>query len=163
VLELAAAKAGWATPLPAGHARGIALQESFGTVVAEVVEISRGPKGLHIERVTAAVDCGIAVNPNIIAMQVESAVAYGLSAALFGQITLKAGAPQESNFNGYPVLRMNEMPPVEVHTVPSTNKPTGVGEPGLPPLAPALCNALRALTGKPVRSLPLAAAGIHFS
>jgi isoquinoline 1-oxidoreductase beta subunit len=162
VLELAAAKAGWGTPLPAGHARGMAVQESFGTVVAEVVELSRGPKGLHIERVTAAVDCGIAVNPNIIAMQVESAVAFGLSAALFGQITLKAGAPQESNFNGYPVLRMNQMPQVDVHIVPSTNKPTGIGEPGVPPLAPALCNALFALTGKPARSLPLAAAGIHF-
>jgi isoquinoline 1-oxidoreductase subunit beta len=163
VLELAAAKAGWATPLPAGHARGIALHESFNTVVAEVVEVSRGPKGLHIERVTAAVDCGIAINPNIIAMQVESGVAFGLSAALFGSITLKAGAPQESNFDGYPVVRMNQMPPVEVHIVPSTNKPTGIGEPAVPPLAPALCNALYALTGKPVRSLPLAAAGIRFS
>jgi isoquinoline 1-oxidoreductase beta subunit len=162
VLELAAAKAGWDTPLPAGHARGIALHESFNSVVAEVVEISRSAKGLHIERVTAAVDCGTAINPNIIAMQVESSVAFGLSAALFGNLTIKAGAPQESNFNGYPVLRLNQMPAVDVHIVPSTNKPTGIGEPAVPPVAPALCNALRVLTGKPVHSLPLSAQGMRF-
>jgi isoquinoline 1-oxidoreductase beta subunit len=162
VLELAAEKAGWSGPLPAGHARGIAVHESFNTVVAEVVEISRGPKGLHIERVVAAVDCGLAINPNIVAMQVESSICYGLSAALAGEIPIQGGEPQVSNFNGYPVVRMNQMPLVEVHILPSTNKPTGIGEPALPPLAPALCNALLALTGKPVRSLPLSTQGIHF-
>jgi isoquinoline 1-oxidoreductase beta subunit len=162
VLELAAQKGGWGSALPPGHARGIAVHESFNTVVAEVVEISRGPKGLHIERVVAAVDCGLAVNPNIVAMQVESSICYGLSAALAGEIPIEGGAAQVSNFNGYPVVRMNQMPLVEVHILPSANKPTGIGEPGLPPLAPALCNALLALTGKPVRSLPLSAQGIHF-
>ncbi|MFM2289813.1 MAG: isoquinoline 1-oxidoreductase, beta subunit [Pseudomonadota bacterium] len=167
VLELAASKAGWGDKLPAGHARGLAVAESFNSYVAHVVEISRkGPakdNRFHIERVTSAVDCGVAVNPNIIAMQVESAVCFGLSAALLGKITLEAGAVQESNFNGYPVLRMNEMPTVDVHIVPSTERPTGIGEPGVPPIAPALCNALFALTGQRQRSLPLSAHGIEFS
>ena len=160
VLELAAAKAGWGRKLPGGHAHGLAVAESFNSYVAHVVEISRRGKGYHIERVTSAVDCGLAVNPNIIAMQVESAVCFGLSAALKGQITLKAGAVQQSNFHDYMVLRINEMPPVDVHIVPSTENPTGIGEPGVPPIAPALCNALLALTGKPVRTLPLQ--GVEF-
>jgi len=167
VLELAASKAGWGTKLPAGHARGLAVAESFNSYVAHVVEVSAKGEGkdrrFHIERVTSAVDCGVAVNPNIIAMQVESAVCYGLSAALLGQITIEAGAVKESNFNTYPVLRMAGMPPVDVHIVPSTEKPTGIGEPGLPPIAPALCNALFALTGQPQRALPLAAHGVEFS
>jgi len=167
VLELAAGKAGWGTKLPAGHARGLAVAESFNSYVAHVVEVSAKGEGkdrrFHIERVTSAVDCGVAVNPNIIAMQVESAVCYGLSAALLGQITIEAGAVKESNFNTYPVLRMAGMPPVDVHIVPSTEKPTGIGEPGLPPIAPALCNALFALTGQPQRALPLAAHGVEFS
>ncbi|MDE2219781.1 MAG: xanthine dehydrogenase family protein molybdopterin-binding subunit, partial [Gammaproteobacteria bacterium] len=154
VLELAAARAGWDKQLPSDHARGLAVAESFNSYVAHVVEISRRGKGYHIERVTSAVDCGLAINPNIIAMQVESAVCFGLSAALKGQITLKAGAVQQSNFHDYTVLRINEMPPVDVHIVPSTENPTGIGEPGVPPIAPALCNALLALTGKPVRALP---------
>jgi len=169
VLELAASKAGWGTKLPAGHARGLAVAESFGSYVAHVVEVSRKgkPQGtgetFHIERVTSAVDCGVALNPNIIAMQVESAVCFGLSAALMGQITLEAGAVKESNFDAYPVLRMSGMPPVDVHIVPSAEKPTGIGEPGVPPIAPALCNALFALTGQPQRSLPLSAHGVEFS
>jgi isoquinoline 1-oxidoreductase subunit beta len=161
VLELAAAKANWGGKLPAGHARGLAVAESFNSYVAHVVEVSRRGKAFHIERVVSAVDCGLAINPNIIAMQVESAVCFGLSAALKGQITLQAGAVQQSNFNDYAVLRMNEMPPVEVHIVASTEKPSGIGEPGVPPIAPALCNALQALTGKPVRSLPLQ--GVEFA
>jgi isoquinoline 1-oxidoreductase beta subunit len=162
VLELAASKAGWDSPLPKNHARGIAVHESFNSVVAEVVEISRAEGGYRIERVVCAVDCGLAVNPNIVAMQMESGIAYGLSAALMGAITLKDGLVEQSNFHQYLPLRMNQMPPIEVHIVASTDKPTGVGEPGVPPIAPALCNALRALTGEPQRSLPLASRNLKF-
>lgn len=160
VLELAARKAGWGRPLAKGRARGIAVHESFHTFVAQVVEVSQGKDGFHIERVVCAVDCGIAVNPNIIAMQMESGIGFGLSAALTGAITLKEGVVEQSNFHDYPVLRIGEMPRIEVHIVPSGEKPTGVGEPGTPVIAPALVNALYALTGKPVRSLPLSASGI---
>jgi isoquinoline 1-oxidoreductase beta subunit len=155
VLNLAAEKAGWGTPLPAGHARGIAVHESFNTYVAEVAEVSveRGKPVVH--RVVCAVDCGIAVNPDVIAMQMESAVAYGLSAALHGEITLKEGRVVQGNFDTYMPLRLNEMPVVEVHIVPSGEPPTGVGEPGTPPIAPAVANALFKLTGKPVRTLPI--------
>ena len=156
VLEAAAARAGWGKPLPAGRARGIAVHESFNTFVAQAVEISRK----KIERVVCAVDCGVAVNPNIIAMQMESGIGYGLSAALRGAITLKEGMVEQSNFHDYPVVRMNEMPRIETVIVPSTEKPTGVGEPATPVIAPALANALLALNGKPVRALPLSAQGI---
>lgn len=160
VLELAAAKAGWGKPLPKDRARGIAVHESFHTYVAQVVEVSRSKDGIHIERVVCAVDCGIAVNPDIIVMQMESGIGYGLSAALGDAITLKDGVVEQSNFHDYAVLRINQMPRIDVHIVPSTGKPTGVGEPGTPVIAPALANAILALTGKPVRSLPLAAQGI---
>ena len=158
VLEMAAQKAGWGKPLAAGRARGIAVHESFNTFVAQVVEISNK----KIERIVCAVDCGVAVNPNIIAMQMESGIGFGLSAALNGAITLKGGIVEQSNFNDYPVLRMNEMPRIEVHIVPSNEKPTGVGEPGTPVIAPALANAILALQGKPVRALPLSARGLSF-
>jgi isoquinoline 1-oxidoreductase subunit beta len=154
VLELAAEKAGWGTPLPAGRARGIAVRDSFGTYVAEVVEVSLEDGAPRVHRVVAAIDCGIAVNPGIIERQVASAVMYGLSAALHGKITVKDGAIEQGNFNDYPVVRLNEAPTVEVHIVPSTENPGGVGEPGLPPLAPAIGNALFVLTGKRLRSLP---------
>ena len=163
VLEAAAQRAGWGKPLPAGRARGIAVHESFNTYVAQVVEVSRGPKSLKIERVTCAVDCGIAVNPNIVAMQMESGIGYGLSAALTGAITLKDGLVEQSNFHDYPILRMNEMPRIETVIVPSKEKPTGVGEPATPVIAPALANALLALDGKPIRALPLSAQGISFA
>jgi isoquinoline 1-oxidoreductase beta subunit len=159
VLELAAQKAGWGKPLAPGRARGIAVHESFNTFVAQVVEIS----GKRIERVVCAVDCGVAVNPNIIAMQMESGIGYGLSAALSGAITLKEGRVEQSNFNDYPVLRMNQMPRVEVHIVASNEKPSGVGEPGTPVIAPALANAILALQGKPMRALPLSAQGFSFA
>jgi isoquinoline 1-oxidoreductase beta subunit len=159
VLELAAAKAGWGKPLPAGRARGIAVHESFNTFVAQVVEISKN----RIERVVCAVDCGVAVNPNIIAMQMESGIGFGLSAALSGAITLKDGVVEQSNFHDYPVLRMNEMPRIETYIVPSTEKPSGVGEPGTPVIAPALANAILALQGKPMRALPLSAQGVSFA
>jgi isoquinoline 1-oxidoreductase subunit beta len=158
VLEAAAKRAGWGKPLPAGRARGIAVHESFNTYVAQVVEVS----AKKIERVVCAVDCGIAVNPNIIAMQMESGIGYGLSAALTGAITLKEGMVEQSNFHDYTVLRINEMPRIDTVIVPSKEKPTGVGEPATPVIAPALANALLALNGKPIRALPLSAQGISF-
>jgi len=162
VLELAAKQAGWGKPLPKDHARGIAVHESFNTVVAQVVEVSRRKDAVHIERVVCAVDCGVAVNPHIVAMQMESGIGYGLSAALSGAITLKDGMVEQSNFHDYTVLRMPQMPRIEVHIVPSTDKPTGVGEPATPVIAPALANALLALQGRPLRTLPLSGAGITF-
>ncbi|MEO8309457.1 MAG: xanthine dehydrogenase family protein molybdopterin-binding subunit [Pseudomonadota bacterium] len=160
VLNLAAEKAGWGKPLPAGTARGVALHESFNSLVAEVVEVSRKGKNFKVDKVVCAVDCGIAVNPNVIAMQMESGIAYGLAAAISGAVTLKDGVVQQSNFHNYQVLRINQMPKVEVHILPSTNKPTGVGEPGTPPIAPAVANALAVLTGKTVHDLPFSNAGI---
>jgi len=162
-LELAAKQAGWGKPLPKDRARGIAVHESFNTAVAQVVEISRRKDAFHIDRVVCAVDCGVAVNPHIVAMQMESGIGYGLSAALTGAITLKEGVVEQSNFHDYPVLRMNQAPRIEVHIVPSSAKPTGVGEPGTPVVAPALANALLALNGQPVRALPLAGQGISFA
>lgn len=158
VLELAASKAGWGGPLPKGRARGIAVCESFGSYVAEVVEASLRPDGTpQVHRVVCAVDCGMTVNPGIVRRQVQSAVIYGLSAALHGEITLEAGRVQQKNFDDYPVVRIDEAPPIEVHQVASTEKPSGIGEPGTPPLAPALANALFALTGKRIRRLPFKA------
>ncbi len=155
VLSLAAEKAGWGTPLPAGRARGVAVHESFNSVVAEVAEVSVENGKVRVHRVVCAVDCGVAINPDVVRMQMESGIAYGLSAALHGEITLKDGQVEQGNFDGYRVLRINEMPVVEVHIAPSTNPPTGVGEPGVPPSAPAVANALFQLTGKRVRKLPI--------
>ncbi len=138
------------------------MHESFNTYVAQVVEVSGKDSSLKIERVVCAVDCGVAVNPNIVAMQMESGIGYGLSAALAGAITLKDGIVEQSNFHDYPVIRMNEMPRVEVFIVPSTEKPTGVGEPGTPVIAPALANAILAMRGRPVRALPMSSLGITF-
>ena len=155
-LELAADKAGWGAPLPAGVFRGIAVAQSFGSYVAEVAEVSVGDDGaLKVHRVVAAVDCGRTVNPEIIRRQIESAIVYGLSAALYGKITLNDGKVEQGNFDSYPVLRMNEMPKVEVYIVPSTENPGGIGEPGLPPLAPAVTGAIFAATGKRIRRLPI--------
>ena len=159
-LELAAKHAGWGAPLPAGRARGIAVHESFGTVVAQVVEVSRAGDAVKIDRVHCAVDCGVAVNPNVVAMQMESGIGYGLSAALAGAITLKEGVVEQSNFHDYPVVRMHQMPTVETYIVPSAEKPSGVGEPATPVIAPALANALLALGEKPVRALPLSSQGL---
>ena len=155
-LELAANKAGWSTPLPKGSGRGIACYFSFHTYAAEVAEVTFGPKGgLRVDRVVCAVDCGRALNPDGVRAQVESAVVYGLSAVLHGEITIKDGAVVQTNFNNYPVLRMKEMPVVEVHIVPSTADPTGIGEPALPPLAAAVANAIYAANGKRIRRLPI--------
>lgn len=155
VLEIAAQKAGWGQPLPAGMFRGIAVAQSFGSYVAEVAEVSVGADGTpKVHRVVAAVDCGMTVNPTIIERQIEGAIAFGLTAALYGRITLKDGRVEQSNFHDYPILRSNEMPKVEVHIVASTERPGGIGEPGTPPIAPAVANALFAATGKRLRSLP---------
>jgi isoquinoline 1-oxidoreductase beta subunit len=160
VLELAATKAGWGTPLPAGRARGIAVHKSFESFVAQVAEVSVAPDGaVRVHRVVCAVDCGMAVNPSTIAAQMQSGIVYGLAAALTGAITIERGRVVQSNFHDYPVLRLAEMPAVEVHLVASTEEPGGVGEPGTPPIAPAVCNAIFALTGKRIRSLPIGSLG----
>jgi isoquinoline 1-oxidoreductase beta subunit len=155
VLNLAAEKAGWGSPLPAGRGRGVAVHESFNSVVAEVAEVSVENGKVKVHRVVCAVDCGVAINPDVVRMQMESGIAFGLSAALHGEITLKDGQVEQGNFDGYRVLRIGEMPAVEVHIVPSTNPPTGVGEPGVPPSGPAVANALFQVTGKRVRKLPI--------
>ena len=156
VVGLAAEKAGWGTPLPPGRARGIAVAESFGSFVAQVAEVSVSPAGeVKVHRVVCAIDCGRYVNPDGIAAQMEGGIVFGLSAALHGEITLKDGKVVQSNFHNYPVLRMAEMPEVEVHIVQNSEKPGGVGEPGVPPIAPAVCNAIFALTGKRIRKLPV--------
>jgi isoquinoline 1-oxidoreductase subunit beta len=156
VLNLAAQKAGWGKALPKGRARGIAVHESFNSYVAEVAEVTVAKDGsFKVDRVVCAVDCGIAVNPDVIRAQMEGGIGYGLSAALHGAITLKNGRVEQSNFNEYIPLRINEMPKIEVHIVPSRERPTGVGEPGVPPIAPAVANALFTATGKRLRNLPL--------
>ena len=156
VLNLAAEKAGWGSPLPKGRGRGVAVHESFGSFVAEVAEVTVKSDGtFSVDRVVCAVDCGIAVNPDVVRAQMEGGIGYGLSAALREQITLVGGAVQQSNFTDYQPLRINDMPVVEVHIVPSAEPPSGVGEPGLPPLAPAVVNAIRSVTGKPIRRLPI--------
>jgi isoquinoline 1-oxidoreductase beta subunit len=157
-LELVVEKSNWGAPVPKGRARGIAVHESFNSVCAQVAEVSLQGNDIRVHKVWAAFDCGLVVNPLTVEAQVQSAVAYGLGAALFSEITLKDGQVQQSNFHDYRVLRMNEMPVVEVHIVPGGEKPTGVGEPGTPPIAPAVANALFALTGKRARALPLSSA-----
>jgi isoquinoline 1-oxidoreductase subunit beta len=157
VLNRAAAAAGWGTPLPAGRGRGIAIHKFFSdAIVAEVAEVTVGPKGLRVDRVVCAIDCGLALNPDIVKAQMEGGIVYALSAALKGAITLEAGRVKQSNFHDYPVLRHSEMPRVEVHILESSDAPHGVGEPGVPPLAPAVANAVAMATGKSVRRLPLA-------
>lgn len=158
VLNLAAEKAGWGKPLPQGRMRGIAVHESFASFVAEVAEVSLKPDGSwKVEKVVAAVDCGQPINPEVIKAQMEGGIGYGLSATLKGGITLKDGVVEQSNFHDYEVLRIHEMPAVEVHIVPSTEKPTGVGEPGTPPIAPAVANALMTAGKQKFRALPLPA------
>jgi isoquinoline 1-oxidoreductase subunit beta len=155
VLELAASKAGWTQPLPRGRGRGIACHFSFDTYAAEVAEVSVVKGEVRVHRVVVAIDCGRAVNPDEVKAQMEGCVAYGLSAALKGSITIAEGRCQQSNFDDFPVLRLPEMPVVEVHIVESAEKPTGTGEPGLPPLAAAVGNAIFAATGKRLRRLPV--------
>ncbi|MCX4155714.1 MULTISPECIES: xanthine dehydrogenase family protein molybdopterin-binding subunit [Paraburkholderia] len=161
VLELAAQKAGWdpAKPLPKGRGRGIAVAEAFKTFVAQVAEVSVDKDGnVKVERVVCAVDCGTPINPDVIAAQMEGGIGFGLGAALHSAITLKDGKVEQNNFDGYQVLRFAEMPKVEVHIVQSGEAPTGVGEPGVAPVGPAVANAIFAATGRRIHSLPFPAA-----
>lgn len=157
VLNLAAEKAGWGTELPKGKARGFAVHESFGTVVAEVAEIALDAQGgFKVERVVCAVDCGTAINPDQVRAQMEGGIGFGLGAVLHEELTLTQGRVDQSNYDAYLPLRIDEMPRVETHIVPSTAMPSGVGEPGVPPVGPAVANALAAATDKRVRILPIA-------
>jgi isoquinoline 1-oxidoreductase beta subunit len=156
VLELAAAKAGWGSSLPDGRGRGIAVHESYGSFAAHVAEVSVDSKGkVRVHRVVCAVDCGRYVNPDTIVAQMESGIVFGLSAALHGEITLKNGRVEQGNFDDYPVLSIDEMPKLEVHIVSSKDKPGGIGEPGVPTVAPAVANAIFAVTGVRIRRLPI--------
>jgi isoquinoline 1-oxidoreductase beta subunit len=159
VLDLAAQKAGWDSPPAQGRARGIAVCEEFASRVAQVAEVSIENGRVRVHRVVCAIDCGTVVNPDIVAAQMESSVVFGLTAALYGEITLEDGKVKQGNFDDYPLLRSDEAPRVEVHIVPSAEPPGGVGEPGVPPIAPAVANAIFALTGKPVRRLPIRLTG----
>lgn len=160
VVNLAADKAGWTKPLPTGHYRGFAVVESFGSFVAEAAEISLDHKAgtVKVHNVVAAVDCGRHVNPETIRAQIQSAIIFGLTAALKGEITIANGRVEQANFNDYDMVRIDEAPHVEVHIVDSKDAPGGIGEPGTPPIAPAVCNAIFSATGKPVRRLPIRAA-----
>jgi isoquinoline 1-oxidoreductase beta subunit len=158
VLDLAAQKAGWGKPLPAGRGRGIATHFSFDSYVAQVIEASVAKDGtVRVHRVVCAVDCGRVVNPDTVKAQMEGGLVFGLTAALKTEITLENGRVQQRNFHDYPMVRMFESPAIEVHIMPSQEKPTGVGEPSVPPVAPALANAIFAATGKRVRRLPIRA------
>src|SRR5271169_1834098 len=160
VLELAANAAGWGSPLPKGKGRGIAVAEAFGTYVAQVAEATVAQNGqVKVDRVVCAVDCGTPINPDVITAQMEGGIGFGLGAALYGAITLKDGKVEQTNFDAYQVLRIDEMPKVEVHIVPSPEAPTGVGEPGVAPIGPAVANAVFAATGKRLRILPFAVGG----
>ena len=155
-LEVAAEKAGWGRPLAAGHGVGIAAVESFGSSVAEVVEASVDKDGApEIHRIVVAVDCGPIVNPNTLEAQVEGGIVYSLSSMLKDEITIDKGRVVQGNFDDYRILTIDEMPKVEVHIIPSTESVGGIGEPGLPPVAPAFCNAIFAATGKRIRRLPI--------
>lgn len=154
-LNVAAEKSGWGKPLPAGHYRGVAVHESFGSYVAQVAEISIEKSKLKVHKVTCAIDCGLAVNPDGVKAQMEGCIVFGLTAMLYGEITLERGKVKQRNFHDYKIARMNEAPQVDVHIVKSTEKMGGAGEPGVPPVAPAIANAIFAATGKRIRKLPL--------
>jgi isoquinoline 1-oxidoreductase beta subunit len=161
VLKLAAEKAGWSEPPAEGVFRGVAVAESFSTYVAQIAEIRLGDDGaIKVERVVCAVDCGTAINPDQIKAQMEGGIGFGLGAILKSEITLTDGAVDQGNFDGYEVLRIEEMPKVEVHIVPSAEPPTGVGEPGVPPIGPAVANAVAKATGKRIRALPFSRADL---
>jgi len=154
VLERVRDVSGWATPAPAGVGRGVAVVESFGSFVAQVAEVRLVEGRVKVDRVVSAIDCGIAVNPDIVKAQIEGSIGFGLGAILKSTITLEAGRVQQTNFDTYDVLRIDEMPQIDVHIIESTERPTGVGEPGVPPIGPAVANAVAALTGTRIRSLP---------
>jgi len=154
VLNVAAEKAGWGKA-PAGHYQGVAVVNNIGSFTAQVAEVSVVNGNLKIHRVVCAVDCGHIVNPAIITQQIESGIVYGLSAALKGAITIDKGRVQQGNFNTYDVLRIDEMPRIDVHIVETDNNPGGIGEASVPPIAPAIANAIFAATGKRLRKLPI--------
>ena len=154
VLNVAAEKSSWGGPIPNGVGRGIAVHESFGSVCAHVADVRIDNGLIKVLRVVSVIDCGLVVNPLTVTAQIESATAFGLSAALYGRISMKDGVVEQSDFHDYPVLRLNDMPKMEVHIVAGGTTPTGVGEPGTPPIAPAVSNAIFALTGKRLRELP---------
>lgn len=161
VLKMAAEKSGWGKPLPPGRARGIAVHESFGSFVSHVAEVSIPKPGtIKVHRITAVIDCGPVVNPETIRAQLEGGAAFGLTAALYGEISFENGRVKQGNFYDYKILRMNEMPQVDVHIIPSTDTMGGVGEPGVPSVAPAVANALYILTGKRIRKLPIGASDL---
>jgi isoquinoline 1-oxidoreductase beta subunit len=153
-LNLAAEKAGWDKPLPQGRFRGIAIHESFQTRVAQVAEIGLDGGTVKVERVVCAVDCGVAINPDVVKAQMEGGIGFGLGAALAESLTLENGRVEQSNYDAYTPLRIEQMPKVEVHIVQNREPPTGVGEPGVPPIAPAVANAIAAATGQRIRALP---------
>ena len=155
VLQLAGEKAGWNQPLLAGHYRGIACFGCFSSYMAEVVEITMENDQPRVHRVVAAVDCGQVVNPSILEQQIQGGIVYGLGNALRAKITIDKGRVVQGNFDDYAPVRMNETPAVEVYYVSSAEVPTGIGEPSVPPLAPALCNAIYAATKKRIRKLPI--------
>ncbi len=155
VLDLAAEQSGWGTPLPMGRFRGVAVHESFGSWVAQVAEVSVTGSVVRVHRVVCAVDCGTVVNPDTVRAQMEGGIVYGLTAALKGRISIQGGKVKQTNFHDYPMLRMSEMPVIDVHIVPSALDPGGVGEPATPPIAPAVANAVFAATGRRIRSLPI--------
>jgi len=156
ILKLAAEKSGWGSPLPVGSGRGIACYNSFGSYLAHVAQVSVGKDGVvHVDRIVTAVDCGTAVNPDGVRAMVEGAINYALTPVLSGEITIRAGSVEQNNFDGYRVLRMSDAPGIEVHIAPSDGDPGGMGETGVPPLAPAVANAVFAATGKRIRRLPI--------
>jgi isoquinoline 1-oxidoreductase beta subunit len=162
VLNLVTSKAGWGQPLPAGRGRGVAVLQGMGSYLAQVAEVRVDPSGqVHVERVVCAVDCGIAVNPDIVKAQVEGGIIFGISAVLYGKVTVASGRVEQSNFNDYRVLRMNESPHLEVHIVPSNEPPGGIGEPGTSALMPAMMNAIFAATGKRLYEMPVDAAKLR--
>lgn len=157
VLDELCRRSGWNAPIEAGWARGIAVHETFGTMVGQVAEVRLEEGRPLVRRVTTVVDCGIAVSPDLIAAQMEGGIGFGLSAAVYGTMTLHNGVVQQTNFDKHPMLRINEMPSVETYIIPSTDRPTGLGEPGVPPIAPAVANALLSLSGRPTQRLPFLA------
>ena len=156
VLKLVAEKAQWKKPLPKGRAKGVAVHKAMGSWVAQVAEVStNSEQQLRVDRVVCAIDCGIAVNPDVVKAQMEGSIGMALGAVFGEQISLDKGEVVQQNFDRYKPLRFSQMPRVDVHIVPSTESPSGVGEPGVPPLTPAVANAVFALTGKPISSLPI--------
>jgi isoquinoline 1-oxidoreductase beta subunit len=155
VLDIAAERSGWGTPLPEGRARGIGIAEDVGSFVAEVAEVSLVNGRPRVHKVWVVADCGRIIHPGIVEAQFQGSVAGGLGAALYGEITMENGRTKQSNFNDFRLLRLTDMPEVDVHLVPSEEEPSGVGEPGVPPIAAAVTNALFTLTGTRIRKLPI--------